>query len=319
MEKKAIKINFSGFWDSLDKENNFITESLRHEFEPVIDDHPDYLFYSVFSDEYINYPDDTVRIFFSGENQIPDFNLCDYAMGFDWIEFGDRYERMPLYLFYPGTSQMSVDRGGMMKNPLRRDEFCSFVCSNAEGDSKRIELFHELLKLQKVDSGGKFENNVGGPVQDKILFESTHRFSICFENASYPGYTTEKILQSFAAGTIPIYRGDPEICRVFNPKAFVNANEYEDMEELARYIVDFDRDEESIISMLKEDPFNPRWSIKEQRERAGEFIRSIFRQDKEKAFRRNRTFWGRNYERFFKRYLNVNMKLRRFKKFINCQ
>lgn len=316
---KKVTINFSGFWDSLDKENNFITESLRHEFEPVIDDNPDYLFYSVFSDEYINYPDDTVRIFFSGENQIPDFNLCDYAMGFDWIVFGDRYKRMPLYLFYPGTSQMSVDRGGMMKNPLRRDEFCSFVCSNAEGDSKRIELFHELSKLQKVDSGGKFENNVGGPVQDKMAFESTHRFSICFENSCYPGYTTEKILQSFAAGTVPIYRGDPEICRVFNPKAFINANDNEDMGELARYIVDFDKDEESFISMLMEDPFNSGWSIEEQRERAGEFIRSIFRQDKEKAFRRNRTFWGRNYERFFKRYLNVNMKLRRFKKFINCQ
>nr|MCR5023589.1 hypothetical protein [Lachnospiraceae bacterium] len=74
MIKKKVKIDFSGFWDSLDKENNFITESLRQEFEPVIDDHPDYLFYSVFSDEYINYPEDTVRIFFSGESQIPDFN-----------------------------------------------------------------------------------------------------------------------------------------------------------------------------------------------------------------------------------------------------
>ena len=219
-------------------------------------------------------------------------------------------------MFYPGTSKMSVDRGGMMKDPVRRDEFCSFVCSNADGDRKRIELFHELSKIQKVDSGGKFENNVGGPVQDKMAFESTHRFSICFENSCYPGYTTEKILQSFAAGTVPIYRGDPEICRVFNPKAFINANDYEDMQELARYIVDFDKDEESFISMLKENPFNPGWSIKEQRERAGEFIRRIFRQDKEQAFRRNRTFWGRNYERFFKRYLNVNMKLRKMKKFI---
>lgn len=316
MIKKKVKIDFSGFWDSLDKENNFITESLRQEFEPVIDDHPDYLFYSVFSDEYINYPEDTVRIFFSGESQIPDFNLCDYAMGFDWIEFGDRYERVPLYLFYPGTSRMSSDRGGMLKAPVRRDDFCSFVCSNAEGDCKRIQLFHELSKYRNVDSGGIFENNVGGPVQDKIAFESRHRFSICFENASYPGYTTEKILQSFAAGTIPIYRGDPEICRVFNPKAFINANEYDDMAELAKYIIDFDNDEDRFIFMLKEDPFNQGWSIEEQRDRAGEFIRSVFRQDKAQAFRRNRTFRGRNYERFFKRYLNVNMKLRKMKKFI---
>ena len=282
----------------------------------MIDDHPDYLFYSVFSDEYINYPDDTVRIFFSGETQIPDFNLCDYAMGFDWISFGDRYERVPLYLFYTTTSRMASDRRGMMKDPVRKDKFCSFVCSNADGDTGRIDLFHELSKIRKVDSGGRFENNVGGPVQDKTAFEGQHRFSICFENSSYPGYTTEKILESFAAGTVPIYRGDPEICRVFNPRSFINANDYEDVRELAKYIIALDDDENTFISMLKESPFNPGWSMNEQREKAGEFICHIFRQDKEQAFRRNRTFWGKNYERFFKRYLNINMKLRKIKKLI---
>ncbi len=39
----------------------------------------------------------TKRVFYSGENQAPDFNLFDYAIGFDELDFNDRYLRAPLY------------------------------------------------------------------------------------------------------------------------------------------------------------------------------------------------------------------------------
>ena len=68
-------------------------------------------------------------------------------------------------------------------------------------------------------------NNVGSPVADKYAFESEYKFSIAFENASYSGYTSEKILEAFAAGTVPIYWGDPDIAKVYNSKAFINLNE----------------------------------------------------------------------------------------------
>ena len=45
----------------------------------------------------INYPN-AVKIYFTGENDVPDFNLADYALGFHYIDFGDRYLRFPLYL-----------------------------------------------------------------------------------------------------------------------------------------------------------------------------------------------------------------------------
>ena len=37
-----------------------------------------------------------------------------------------------------------------------------------------------------------------------------YKFSICYENASYPGWITEKILDPMFAGCVPIYQGDPE-------------------------------------------------------------------------------------------------------------
>lgn len=48
-----------------------------------------------------------------------------------------------------------------------------------------------------------------------------YMFSVAHENATYPGYFTEKILDCFASGTIPIYRGDPEIGKVFNTDGIV--------------------------------------------------------------------------------------------------
>ncbi|MGN8436292.1 glycosyltransferase family 10 domain-containing protein, partial [Helicobacter pylori] len=39
----------------------------------------------------------TKRVFYTGENEVPNFNLFDYAIGFDELDFRDRYLRMPLY------------------------------------------------------------------------------------------------------------------------------------------------------------------------------------------------------------------------------
>lgn len=59
-------------------------------------ENPDYVFYSVFSNEYLLYPN-AVRVFFTGENIAPDFQMCDYAIGFERLLFGDRYIRFPFY------------------------------------------------------------------------------------------------------------------------------------------------------------------------------------------------------------------------------
>ncbi|MDU9760969.1 fucosyltransferase, partial [Helicobacter pylori] len=39
----------------------------------------------------------TKRVFYTGENEAPNFNLFDYAIGFDELDFNNRYLRMPLY------------------------------------------------------------------------------------------------------------------------------------------------------------------------------------------------------------------------------
>ena len=44
------------------------------------------------------------------------------------------------------------------------------------------------------------------------------------ENESYHGYVTEKILNAFLGGCIPIYFGTEQIFDIFNRKAFIYYN-----------------------------------------------------------------------------------------------
>jgi hypothetical protein len=56
--------------------------------------------------------------------------------------------------------------------------------------------------------------------RDKPIF-SEYRYVIAMENVKSPGYITEKILDAFMSGAIPIYYGTTQIFDIFNPKAFI--------------------------------------------------------------------------------------------------
>ena len=75
---KKIKLKFSGMGGRFDPENNFIVNILRKNFDVQLSDNPDYLIYSVNSKDYLNY--NCVRIFYTAENLVPDFNVCDYLI-----------------------------------------------------------------------------------------------------------------------------------------------------------------------------------------------------------------------------------------------
>jgi hypothetical protein len=48
-----------------------------------------------------------------------------------------------------------------------------------------------------------------------------YRFSFCVENDTYDTYFTEKILDCFATGTVPIYMGTPKVAEYFNPDGII--------------------------------------------------------------------------------------------------
>lgn len=280
--KKIIKIKFVDFYAGFDKQNNEFLDVLSEQYEVIQCENPDYIIYSVFGYDHLKY--DCIRIFFTGECITPDFNECDYAIGFDRLQFADRYVRIPLYniLQYKKAYQGLKNRKPMAHEDIKDRGFCTFVVSNCFTKDKRDIFFEQLCQYKKVSSGGRYKNNIGGAVKDKDLFLRQHKFNIAFENSSYDGYATEKIMEAFAAGVVPIYYGDPRIADDFNPEAFINAMDFPTFEAVIEYIKKIDSDEELYLKMLNAPVIQPHANVSDLKE----FLLHIVEQPLDKAGRR---------------------------------
>lgn len=311
---KRIKLKFSGMGGNFNPEDNFIINILCKKYTVINSDNPDYLVYSVNSKDYLKY--NCVRIFYTAENLMPDFNICDYGIGFHYLEFGDRYIRFPLYLVdgfkayegdnYASDLQMALHKHENTERLLaEKKSFCSFVYSNAQAAPCREKMFEALSQYQQVASGGRYKNNIGGAVADKLEFQRKHKFVIAFENTATPGYTTEKIVGAFAAGAVPIYWGNPEITKEFNQGSFINCNDYgltekgepEIIEQIVQKVKSIDKDYDAYVNMLRTPAFTAGNNVERQQLEFEEYLYQIFDQPLEQAYRRNRFYWGERYER----------------------
>lgn len=311
---KKIRVKFSGMGGNFNVENNFIINILKKHFEVQLSDDPEYLFYSVNSYDYLDY--NCIRIFYTAENLVPDFNICDYAIGFHYLDFGDRYIRYPLYLIDGFVAYANDDYANDLNRALHKHEnfeqtstvkteFCSFVYSNSEAEKCRELLFDELFKYKPVNSGGRFKNNIGSPVVNKLDFQLKHKFVIAFENTSTEGYTTEKIVHAFSAKAIPIYWGNPEIAKEFNPNAFINCHNFgltekgetDIIKDIISEIIRLDTDEEAYSKMLATPAFSYENDIQKQNKAFEQFLINIVEQEIPQTYRRNRFYWGERYER----------------------
>lgn len=299
MEKKTIKLKYTDHSSKVVKqEDGPFYDILSKQYNVIFSDDPEYVIYGPFGDEHLKYSN-SIKIFYTGECITPDFNLCDYAIGYDYLDFGDRYFRYPLWLRY-GYDQNKR----MMEKHLNIDanladrEFCSMVISNSFADSMRDKIFDSVCSYKKVDSGGKYKNNINKPegIENKLEFQSKHKFALALENCSYPGYTTEKLMEAFEAKTVPIYWGDPEVARVFNPKSFINFHDFDSIDDFLNEINRIDNDDEEYLKMLSTPALiDDVFCVERQEIMLKNFIFSIFNQDISEAHRRNMECWGLKY------------------------
>ena len=295
--KKTIKINFIDYGKRFDPKQDIFFNLLETKYKVDISDDPDYIFYTLSGNEHHKY--DGIRIFWTGENVVPNFNVCDYAFGFNWMTLGDRYKRYPLWATYKTALQGAMARGKEISdNVLLARGFCALVISNAkQTDGVREKLYHKLALYKKIASGGRWKNNVGGPVKDKVAFQKDYKFVLACENMYSPGYTTEKILEGFASNAIPIYYGDPDVVLDFNPKAFINSHDFKTMDDLVKYVKEVDEDDALYLKMIREPIFKNGKLPEEYTDQAVlSFLSNIFDQPKEKARRKY----------FIKPYLDID-------------
>ena len=274
--KKRIDIKVVDWWASVDEINfkndrliQFLQRHLGHKYEFRWSKNPKYVLYDVFGDSHLDYNENCIRIYVTCENIHIDWNLADYGISANIMDFGERNLSYPYYLSYLQDFEFALQKHLIYD---KREKFCSFMSSNGGADKIRDEFFEELCKYKKVDSGGRWKNNIGGPIGDRFGDFSTskrewnknYKFNLCFENSSQKGYVTEKIIQAFAAGCVPIYWGDGSLCDekyakfrpVFNPKAFINVHNFDSIESAIKEIERIDNDDSAFETMRKEPIFS---------------------------------------------------------------
>ena len=270
--RKKIKITFCDFWDNFIPTDNYFFNLLSMKYDVEIDhQNPEIVFFSVYSKTHFRFDKSKViKILYTGENYRPNYNDCHYSLSFDYLEDNRNY-RLPLWalLFNWFNRPYIPERDHAYhhsledfttKKKINKSRFCSFVVSNPNS-YKRIEFANKLMKYKNIDCPGRVLNNMEsingrGDQKEKVEFLRDYKFNICFENSSYSGYTTEKIIHSMFMNCIPIYWGDPLVPLDFNPNSFLNSHDYLDDDKLISRIIEIDNNDKLYQDMINEPWFN---------------------------------------------------------------
>ncbi len=123
--------------------------------------------------------------------------------------------------------------------------------------SLRINAISELFQLNAIDLYGRgwnkflsrhslwlpyFRNilpiikSYKGSCTSKLEILSKYRFCLCYENTPMKGFITEKIMDCFYAGTVPVYLGAPDINEFIPEDCYVDARNFSSFEDLSLYL-----------------------------------------------------------------------------------
>ena len=289
-EKRKIYVKYMDFWPAFKLERFDVHRILLERYEVIQSDNPDYVIFGEFGGE--NYGIENrincIKLFLSIENRDPNFDNTDYAIGIHYIDMGDRYFRKPTETHQLSAIQTVYNVTQVKNIDIPSKKFCAWVVSNG-GGSERNKFFDKLSQYKVVDSGGSFRNNVGGPVGDKLEFLSHYKFSICFENSKTQGYISEKLVDAFEAGTIPIYFGDDTILELLNNKSYIHVKSEDEFDEKIELIKQIDNNDTLYQEMIREKIVIDDTRYAKELQKYKDFIYHVIEQDKEKAKRFKRT------------------------------
>ena len=310
--KRTIKLNYCGCGNELRPNNNPIHSILKKHFNIEISDNPDYVICGIGGNHFEFMKYDCIRITLMTENLSPDFTLFDYCIGFDYIDFGDRYFRLPYSLYdkqgvpwIPET--LSEEQAwAILKN---KEFFCNFIYRHPSAHGVREKIFDEISKYKEITSAGNFRNNVHGVSQNfsnqggRMLIEKEEKldclkkskFTIASESVVYPGFETEKLIDVFKTHSIPIYYGSDTIKNTFNEKSFINVDD-NNLNNMVEQIIELDNHNDKYIEMLTACPLKDKLFVEKLYSEFESFLLNIFSVDTNKAWRRPRYYYVSSVE-----------------------
>lgn len=314
--KKTIKLNYASISKDFDKKQNLLYNILTYNgYHVEISDDPDYLICDIFGEnlyEYCGKPQ--VRIMYTGENFIPDFNLIDYSICPYPIQFGDRNFHLPACV-WPHSHWLSLPEKNRDYTPeflKQKEYFANFICSHESENGIRGDFFRQLCQYRRVESPGTYLNNmpngetVSWSDDSKTDFQRKCKFTLCFESTLHEGFVTEKIMDAFYADTIPVYYGSSAAAEIFNKDAFINVADFDSFAAAIDKIKELDQDDEKYLAMLRQPILvDPEYPAKLDAA-FHEYICHIFDQPLEQAYRRSRVFRPRRFDDYLAAYVSAD-------------
>lgn len=231
---------------------------------------PDFHVYSLFGGKWGKYKDndEVTKVFYSAENiqrNISRIEIADYTISHHVPEcdkFGEyidpeRHFQMPIYLRVFGPERMKK-----LNKPFdvevefdRKERFCCLVTRH-EYARVRGNIFKKIHNEYKhVDSAGDGWNTMDGWTvpgwwPDLKKFARKYKFMIAVENRSVLGYTSEKLYNALRSRTVPIYWGNSEVDKLFNPDCFIDLRDFDSYSEAVEYIEYVDNNDEVYKEIL---------------------------------------------------------------------
>ncbi len=322
--KKKIRINFTGLSirTNFDPYNNPILDILKKHYDVEVCENPDFIICGVlypggywsngvFNKYVLDYP--CVRVMIEGENYVPDYNLVDYSISPYPINYFDRNFYLPcgVEALTTGISYLPELQSKNRDYPdsflKEKKYFASFIESHDSEKNERSTFFNKLNARKRVESAGSYLNNMENDYKvnwidgSKIEFQRKCKFSICIEPLKHDGWIAERIVDGFFTDTIPIYYGSSNIADIFNPKAFINLNDYPDFDSAIDRILEIESNDELYLEMLRQPIFNNPKYPEELMKNMEEYLCHIFDQEPQQAYRRARIYSPQKHEEFMQR------------------
>ncbi len=196
-------------------------------------------------------------VLFSGEPEFDD-TFAHYSI--DW-----RFRPSSTHLRLPLWAYTLIKSADALPPPRTNSgvHFCNFIYSNPKC-GMRNAFFSQLHARRPIHSMGSVMNNHQdarllkrhevGDLLSKVDVLTDYRFTIAFENRELPGYTTEKILDAWRAGSVPIFWGDPAITVDFPPDSYLSLYEAGSMHRLVEQVLEVNNDPQRYAQLQAANP-----------------------------------------------------------------
>ena len=224
----------------------------------------------------------------------------------DLIDNKRIFKFMYPYAFFDVKKKISFEQRNLLVN------ISGNKTSDSEGElyserRKVIQYFDGYEGFSLFGSGWEKENfnSYKGQAQSKEDTYAQYKFALCLENmTNIKGYITEKILDCFCSGIVPIYLGASNMTEYIPDECYIHYDQFSDLDELKVYLEGMKKEDyekyldesQKYLESKDKDIFLP--------EKLGETISSIANLNDGYVFRANRSIKICRYKKLLKKMNN---------------